>query len=256
MEEKHYFKNSDGLTLCGILTRPNKNTDKCIVLCHGITVDKDEGGIFTEFARKLAEAGFIVFRFDFRGHGESEGNSVDMTITGEKRDLEAAVEFLRSLGCKTFGIVAASFAGGPVAFYVAEHDIKALVLWNATIDYHNLLEPKLPWPKKYFGNAMQKLEKESFIEIGSSKFKIGKPLFEEMKRLHPWEELQKLKIPILFIHGDKDTYVPYEDSVEYSKLLNAKLMTIKGAEHGFHDKANAEKADKATIEFFLQNLQT
>ena len=72
MEEKHYFKSGD-LILCGILTRPTKNTDKCIVLCHGITVDKDEGGIFTELARKLAEAGFTVFRFDFRGHEESEG---------------------------------------------------------------------------------------------------------------------------------------------------------------------------------------
>ena len=74
MEEKIYFTNTDGLRLCGILTKPNKETQKCIVLCHGITYTKEEGGIFTELAKRLADNGFAVFRFDFRGHGESEGD--------------------------------------------------------------------------------------------------------------------------------------------------------------------------------------
>ncbi len=256
MEEKHYFKSGD-LTLSGILIKPAKKTYKCIVLCHGITVDKNEhNNIFAELAKKLAEKGFAVFRFDFRAHGESEGNSVELTVTGEKRDLEAAIDYLQKSGYNTFGIVAASFAGGAVSLYAAEHDIKSLVLWNATIDYHSILEPELPWAKKNFGKkAMQKLERDGFIAIGSSKFKIGKPLLAEIRKLEPWKELLKLKIPILFIHGDKDSYVPYADSVKYAKMLNAKLITIKGAEHGFHDKKeNTEQADKATIEYFLQNM--
>jgi predicted alpha/beta-fold hydrolase len=106
MEEKFYFKNKDGLKLCGILTKPTKETKSCVVLCHGITVDKEEGGIFTKLAKKLANVGFAVFRFDFRGHGESERRSVDMTITGEERDLE------------NFGILGASFAGeGSLSIY-------------------------------------------------------------------------------------------------------------------------------------------
>jgi len=258
MEEKFYFKNRDGLKLCGILTKPEKETKNCIVLCHGITVDKEEDGVFTELARKLANVGFAVFRFDFRGHGESEGKSVDMTITGEERDLESSVKFLLGLGYENFGILGASFAGGAVSLYVAKHQeiVKALVLWNAVIDYHSLLESKLPWPKKYFGKEqIQKLERMGFIKIGSSKFKIGRNLFVEMQKLQPWKELQKLRIPILFVHGDKDTYVPYEDYVKYSKLLKAKLETIRGAEHGFHDnKQQEEQADKVTVEFFLKNL--
>jgi predicted alpha/beta-hydrolase family hydrolase len=66
MEEKFYFKNKDDLKLCGILTKSTKETKSCIVLCHDITVDKEEGGIFTELAKKLANVGFAVFRFDFR----------------------------------------------------------------------------------------------------------------------------------------------------------------------------------------------
>jgi fermentation-respiration switch protein FrsA (DUF1100 family) len=65
-----------------------------------------------------------------------------------------------------------------------------------------------------------------------------------------------LRIPILFVHGDRDTYVPYEDSVKYSKLLKtAKLETIRGAEHGFYgNKKQEEQADKVTVDFFLENL--
>lgn len=259
MEEKIYFTNTDGLKLCGILTRPQRETQKCIILCHGITVTKEEDGIFTKLAKKLADNGFAVFRFDFRGHGESEGNSVELTVTGEKRDLKAAIKFLENLGYKDFGITVASFGGGAVSLFVAENEnlIKALVFWNALIDYHSILDPKLPWPKANFGKeAMERLEKDGFIEIGSRKFKVGKALFAELRKLEPWKEIQNLKIPMLFVHGDKDNYVPYEDSVKYSNLFqNAKLKIIKGAEHGFHDKEeDAKKADDVAIKFFLDNL--
>ena len=144
--------------------------------------------------------------------------------------------------------------------FAAKHKdkIKALVLWNALIDYHSLLNPELPWSKKYFSDADKKIEKNGFVEIGSRKFRIGKPLFKEMKKLHPWKELKKLEIPVLFVHGDKDTHVPYEDSVKYSGLLkNAQLKTIHEAGHGFHDnKKQEEQADNATIEFFRKNMKS
>lgn len=257
MEDKFFFK-SGSLKLCGVLTKPAASTDKCVVLCHGMTVTKEEDGIFTELAEKLAKAGFAVFRFDFSGHGESSGKSVDMTVAGEKEELESAVRFLQTKGYKTFGILGASFGGGVVSVFAAEHPdtAKALVLWNPLVDYHAIFEPELPWPKANFGKAaMIKLENQGSIEVGSRRFKLGKPLFDEMRKLQPWKGLQKLKIPILFVHGDSDTYVPYEDSVKYSKLLNAELKTIRGAGHGFHDnKRVSEEADKATIEFFLKNL--
>ncbi len=250
---------ADGLKLCGILTKPKVETRKCVILCHGITVDKDEhNGAFKGLASKLAEAGFAVFRFDFRGHGESEGKSIDVTVSGEKKDLEGAILFLRELGYEKFGMVAASFAGGAVSLFVGEHpDVaSAIVLWNAGIDYESNMNPKTTWAKRNWGKpAFERVEKFGFTEIGSKKFKVGKALFSELIKLEPWKELQKAKIPILFVHGDKDTYIPYSESVKYSKLLGAKLITIHGAEHGFRDrKKDSELADSVTVDFFLKNL--
>lgn len=260
MEEKVYFKTSDNLKLCGILSKPRDPTNRCIILCHGIgDVDKEEDGIFTALARELADADFAVFRFDFRGQGESEGKQMDMTITGEVRDLEAAVKFLQEKNYVNFGILGASFAGGAVSLFTGENSnlVNALVLWNALIDYSSKINPVTEWGKKYWGKlAFDRAEKFGFTEIGSSKYKAGRNLLNEIKILKPWSKLTKIAIPKLFIHGDKDSYIPYSDSVKYAKLLeNAKLVTIRGAEHGFHDNPrHAEKADKVTIDFFSQNM--
>ncbi|MCG2717412.1 MAG: lysophospholipase [Nanoarchaeota archaeon] len=260
MEEKLFFKNKDDLELCGVLTEPKEKTDNCIVLCHGISVDKNEyANVFGNLAKKLSKKGLSVFRFDFRGHGESEGDSVDITVMGEERDLEAAIRFLKSKGYSSFGILAASFAGGAASFFVPEHQdiVKALVFWNPSLKYDKFFDPKLPWQKKYFGEpAIQRITEQGFTKIGSSGFKVGKALFDEVRCLKPWKELEKIKIPVLFIHGDKDSYVDYNDSVKYSKLpKNSSLKTIKNAEHGFHDNGpDEEEADNLTINFFLENL--
>ena len=259
MEEKVYFDSTDGLKLCGVFTYPNIKTNKCVILCHGITVDKDEDGIFTGLARKLANAGFAVFRFDFRGHGESEGNSVDMTVKGETEDIEFAVKYLESKTFSKFGLVAASFSGGAASFFTPKHQdvVKALILWNSLIDYNSHINTTTPWSKKNWGEpAFNRAEKYGFTEIGSRKFKAGRNLMHEIKSLKPWKQLLSITVPILFVHGDKDTYVPYEDSVKYSKLVkNGSLIVIKGAEHGFHDrKEDAEAADKATVEFIHKFL--
>ncbi len=259
-ETKIWFKSSDRIRLCGLLTKPKDPTDKCIIFCHGITVNKDEyGNVFKKCAHNLARSGYAVFRFDFRGHGESGGNSIDLTVRGETKDLQAATKTVSLLGYKEIGILAASFGAG-AALYVAPRykSIKTIVLWNPTVDYACMLKPKLPWDKKYFGKeAMKRLDKDGFIAIGSLKFKIGKALIKDMRRREPWKELRKIKIPILFMHGDKDSYVPLSDSIKYSKFSrNSSLKIIKGAEHGFHDAKGVYemKAQNITASFFLKNL--
>lgn len=260
VEEKIYFWTSDKIKLCGILTRPDVQTNKCLILCHGITVDKNEGGIFSGLAQKLADTGFAFFRFDFRGHGESQGYPTEVTIAGEINDIEAAFEYLKGKGFTKFGIISASFAGGPVSFFISKHPehVKALILWNSLIDYDSHIQGAgTIWRRKYWGKpALERAKKFGFTQIGSRKFKVGLPLIEEVYTLKPWKELLKVEIPTLFIHGDKDTYVPYQDSVKYSQMVkNGGLITVKGAEHGFHDRPeDAETADKATIEFFAKNL--
>ena len=99
--EKIYYENYDNLKLCGILNETeSKNT--IVVLCHGIRGNKEEWGVFTSLSEKLLENGYSSFRFDFNGHGESEGKDLDMTITKEINDLECTIEMLKQRGYKEF----------------------------------------------------------------------------------------------------------------------------------------------------------
>jgi acetyl esterase/lipase len=65
--------------------------------------------------------------------------------------------------------------------------------------------------------------------------------------------------PTLCIHGTKDTYVHHEQSewlVEKLKAagVEAELMLLEGAGHGFRG-ADAEKAEKATLDYFVRHLK-
>jgi dipeptidyl aminopeptidase/acylaminoacyl peptidase len=65
--------------------------------------------------------------------------------------------------------------------------------------------------------------------------------------------------PTLCIHGTQDKYVAYEQAgwmVDRLKAcaVEAELLTIEGAGHGFHG-ADAEKADAAMYKFFDDHLK-
>lgn len=65
--------------------------------------------------------------------------------------------------------------------------------------------------------------------------------------------------PTLLIHGTKDAYVAHEQAVWiHDRLKGAdvevELLTLEGAGHGFKG-ADAERAEKAMVDFFARHLQ-
>lgn len=252
MSKKISFLTPDKIKLIGILEKSKEKNNKIVILCHGITVDKNEDGIFAELSNNLVKNGFDCLRFDFRGHGESSGKQEEMTIAGELVDLATIFNWLKNQGYKDISLLGASFGGGIVSLFAScRPEIKKLVLWNPALDYSGFFEPKTFWEKKYFGEKIYKqILKQGYVEVGSKKFRLGIKLFHEARFIKPYKELKKYRGLILFVHGDKDSYVSYKDNVKYVKLVGAKLTTIKGAEHGFQDKKEwREEAINKTIEF-------
>ena len=90
------FRALDGLRLRGTLVLPADVFGSATVLVHGGGVTRDEGGFFTRLADGLAGAGLPSLRFDFRGHGESDGRQEDLTIAGVVNDIRAAVEHVQA----------------------------------------------------------------------------------------------------------------------------------------------------------------
>lgn len=84
--------------------------DRGVVLAHGGRFNKES---WAKQAHVLADAGFRVLAFDFRGYGKSHGpGQADVFTAPLHLDVLAAVRYLRSAGAKTVSIVGGSLGGG------------------------------------------------------------------------------------------------------------------------------------------------
>lgn len=114
------FATEDGATIYADLYGKG---ERGVVFAHGGRFDKASWELQ---ARALAQAGFRVLAFDFRGYGQSRGGTED----GRRFDVLAAVRYLRQAGAKTVAVVGASM-GGDYAIEAAEaapHELDRIVL--------------------------------------------------------------------------------------------------------------------------------
>jgi fermentation-respiration switch protein FrsA (DUF1100 family) len=117
------FPSGDGVTLRGWYT-PAENSVKTIIVCSGANGSLDAD---VPVAPWLHEAGYNVLLFNWRAHGQSEGEVVTLGFN-ERYDLIAAVQFAKSRGAERVGVLGFSL-GGTVAIATAAvyEDINVVV---------------------------------------------------------------------------------------------------------------------------------
>ncbi|HVO09188.1 MAG TPA: alpha/beta fold hydrolase [Vicinamibacteria bacterium] len=106
--------------------------DRGVVLAHGGRFDKES---WAAQAKVLAEAGFRVLAFDFRGRGRSRGpGDGDLMSAPLHLDVLAAVRFLKKAGARTVSVVGGSMGAGAAgdAAIEAPGEIDRLVLLAGT----------------------------------------------------------------------------------------------------------------------------
>ena len=107
-------------------------------MCHAFAEEKLwSHRVFVNFARLAASAGYAVLRFDFMGHGDSDGESENCTIRSYITDLDAAIAHLKaeSPQLEDISIVGLRFGATVASIYVKKHhDVRSIVLWEPVID--------------------------------------------------------------------------------------------------------------------------
>lgn len=226
-----------------------------VIWMHGISVDKDEYlGFFRDGAEWLVREGVTSIRFDFRGHGESSGSSLDFSIVGQNFDVKSVVEFAR----RTYGklsirihVVAASF-GAPAALFAAAtypELIHTVCLVSPVLSYRRtFLHPETEWATEVFSEKQfQDLEETGRLYL-DSRFCIGHRLVEEMRIVRPDIALREIRQPVLVFHGDRDSMVPYDATVEACRDLgHVRLVTMNGMDHGFTCEGDEEGTAPSSI---------
>jgi uncharacterized protein len=236
------FRSLDGIRLWGTLVVPSA-ASAAAVLVHGGGVTRHEGGFFTRLAFALGEAGISSLRFDFRGHGDSQGRQEDLTISGVVNDIRSAAEHLRAkTNSRQVNVIGTSFGGGISAYYASRYpdQVERLVLFNPLLNYKKrFIDDKPYWTDDHISEeAGDELTRDGFLPH-SPTFKLGRALLNEVFYIQPDLALSQVTAPTLIMHGTRDTFVPVESSrAAVTDMAGvASLVEVEGAQHGFavHD---------------------
>ena len=123
------FITDDGVELRG---RLYGHGQKGLVLAHMYPADQTS---WWEFAPVLADKGYMTLTFDFRGYGDSGGNK-EIKLIG--RDLEAAIEFLKSEGASTLFLIGASMGGTAALKVAARQKVAGVVALSAPLEFRGI----------------------------------------------------------------------------------------------------------------------
>lgn len=257
------YKSIDGISLTGILSIP-PNPKYFALMMHGITVDKDEWqGFYRDMAYELFKHRIATLRFDFRGHGESGGSSLDISIVGDILDIKASIKQIRLRWSNQLIFIATSFGAGPAILTASQikEEVKSLILIAPVIDYKaTFLQPKTEWAKASFNEeAFRELSKKGYLLLDEY-YKLSPKLIEEFRLIKPYVALDSLNMPILLIHGEKDSMVPFEVSKQCAKRKRKlKFIPLPGADHGYVDAEDetgeAPKSLKNKMKIFREIIK-
>lgn len=225
--QKRAFKNSKGFTLAAIFEGKNENSP-VVVLCHGYGSGKDKESTL-DLAKKLVAVGLSVYRFDFTGCGESQGELSDLTPNQGQDDLGSAIN---NLNKNHFALFGSSFGGYTSLIFASKNPVLALGLKAPVSDYPAVMKAK-----------------------GNEKENRALDFTEEAFKYDIYNLAKKIDAPTLIVHGDKDNDVPLSQSKKLIKSLGGekKLSIIHGGTHRMHGQAMQEAYTKLT-EFFAAKL--
>jgi exosortase A-associated hydrolase 2 len=135
VNETPFFFDGNGYRLFGVIHDPEiKPNGRGFVFCHPFAEEKLWAHrVFVNFARILSQEGYFVFRFDYMGNGDSEGDFSDSSVETQLSDIKAAVAWLqtnRPVEAGT-GLLGLRF-GASLASIAAEREknLSIVVLWE------------------------------------------------------------------------------------------------------------------------------
>ncbi|MBQ3449031.1 MAG: alpha/beta fold hydrolase [Synergistaceae bacterium] len=192
-----------------------------------------------QYGEALAAHGIAVYTFDFAGGGpktrtdgtpgsHSDGETTEMSVMTEVRDLESVIEAAKSwnfVDTDKIAVIGGSQGGAVSVITAARHadEIAGLVLLYPALiiqdDLHKKFAEKDDCPPVYSYNG--------WLDVS--------PIYvNDMWDYDIYADMPKYSKPVLILHGDKDFIVPIEYSQRAAKTYpDSEFHVIKNGGHGF-----------------------
>lgn len=241
--EEHSISSST-VDIPSVICRSPRKSRHIVIMCHGITSDKDEYlGFFRTIATELAKREVDSLRFDFRGHGQSNVGCEGFTVSSQLEDLLATFNHCNNGQYESISLLGCSYGAPPCLMFnsFSNSKIERIFLVAPVLDYKKtFFEPSTNWGLEIFGKKnIQNVFDGGKIVLSDSVYFSSKN-FSEMESLNIDNFIgNPFNCSIDIFHGDCDDMVPYSVSEEISKKFeNVKLHRFENMEHGFTNKGD------------------
>ncbi len=206
-QHKLTFTGQFGDKLAARLDIPDENPPKGYVLfAHCFTGSKDVLAA-VRIAKALWLRDFAVFRFDFTGLGDSEGDFSNTTFSSNVGDLVAAACFLRNEFSAPNLMVGHSLGGAAVLAAAGEvPETRAICTIGAPAEPEHVAH--------HFADSREEIETagEAEVSIGGRPFKIRRAFLDDIEQHRLDEKIQNMKKALLVFHSPVDAVVGVENA--------------------------------------------
>ena len=239
--------------ISALLQRPQlPDGQKCplVILMHGFMANKALQPL-KGIAKALEAEGIASLRFDFDGHGRSDGKFCEMTVLTEIEDAKVVFAYAKTLdfvsriaflGHSQGGVVAGMLAGE-----LGAGEVTALVqLAPAAVLKDDALNGVLMGKTYDPSNPPEKLR----VLFHS----VGKCYFQVAQKLPIYETSSRYEGPVCLIHGTEDSIVPHRYSEQYDAVYKNSVLHILEGENHFLSKRRPEVIS-LSVEFLKDKLK-
>lgn len=225
-----YIRSFDNLKLHAYEVKENKG-NKWVIAVHGYT---NKAEYMSSIAYKYYTLGYNVIIPDLRGHGQSEGNYIGMGWH-DRLDIIKWIEYILNEDENSEIVLHGISMGAATVMMVSGESLPKNVKVIIEDCGYTSAKEQLAYKLK----DMFKLPSFPLLDICSVITKIKAKYF--ISEASAINQIKKSNIPTLFIHGDKDTFVPFYMLDELYEACNApkEKLIINNAGHAKCEKVNS-----------------
>ena len=226
---------------------------RIVQIQHGYA---EHGGRYAHVADALTQNGAVVFAEDHIGHGRSDGERALITdFDHVVDDLETLTRIARAEHPGLPQVLVGHSMGGLLSGLLAQRipDMAGVAFCGAVIGDWQwardvLAEPELPYipydPESISRDPEAGASYAADPLVYHGQYKRGLLEAEVVALDRVQEDLGRLTMPVLVLHGTDDPFVPYERSVQAARDMPTEDVTIHIFEGARHEVLNESNRDE------------
>ena len=248
------YKAHDGLELSGWLYRPrNEKAPYPTVLSFHGGPEGQERPFLNQTYQALLASGIAVFAPNVRGSSGFGKTFVNLDNgalrTGAVRDIKSTADFLTGQGIadpKRLGIMGGSYGGYMVMAGVTEWPDLFAAGANlfGVVNFETFFKHTEPW----------------MAAISTKEYGDPATEAEMLRTLSPIHKVDRVKTPLIVLHGANDTNVPVVEAEQVVKSLERRGVPVEyvlfpDEGHGWRKTPNRIRSVVAITKFFTERLK-